>query len=129
MPVFCGRVADVLAGYDGPVAVMSFDPESVDTFRIRAPALPRGIVAESFQDETPDGTSRWDHYVTRHLLHVGRTKPHFVAYCVDDLPAAAPLALRWLMGLPLLTWTVRTQAQRERARRWADQIIFEGFRA
>jgi glycerophosphoryl diester phosphodiesterase len=65
----------------------------------------------------------------RHLLHAGRTKPDFVAYCVDDLPAVAPLALRRVFGVPLLTWTVRTEAQRARGQRWADQIIFEGFRA
>jgi glycerophosphoryl diester phosphodiesterase len=28
----------------------------------------------------------------------------------------------------VLTWTVRTPAQRARAARWADQMIFEGFR-
>jgi glycerophosphoryl diester phosphodiesterase len=27
----------------------------------------------------------------------------------------------------LLTWTVRTAADRARAARWADQMIFEGF--
>jgi glycerophosphoryl diester phosphodiesterase len=27
----------------------------------------------------------------------------------------------------VLTWTVRTPAQRERAAQWADQMIFEGF--
>ncbi|MEJ8573419.1 glycerophosphodiester phosphodiesterase [Microbaculum marinum] len=126
---FCGRIAEVLEGYGGPVAVMSFDPKTVDSFRIQAPALPRGIVAESFKEEKPEGASAWDTYVQRHLLHAGRTRPHFVAYCIDDLPAVAPLALRWIFGTPLLTWTVRTDAQRERGRRWADQIIFEGFRA
>jgi hypothetical protein len=30
--------------------------------------------------------------------------------------------------LPLLSWTVRTSEQRERAARYADQMIFEGFR-
>jgi glycerophosphoryl diester phosphodiesterase len=30
--------------------------------------------------------------------------------------------------MPLLTWTVRTNEERDRARRWADQMIFEGFR-
>ena len=29
---------------------------------------------------------------------------------------------------PLLTWTVRTPEDRERAGRYADQMIFEGFR-
>jgi glycerophosphoryl diester phosphodiesterase len=30
--------------------------------------------------------------------------------------------------LPLVTWVVRTEAERQRATRWADQVIFEGFR-
>jgi len=32
------------------------------------------------------------------------------------------------LGLPLLTWTVRTADQRRTAERYADQMIFEGFR-
>jgi glycerophosphoryl diester phosphodiesterase len=63
-----------------------------------------------------------------HLRHAFRTRPDFVAYWVNDLPAAAPWIARHLFGLPLLTWTVRTQEQRERAARYADQMIFEGFR-
>ena len=39
-----------------------------------------------------------------------------------------PLLARHLLGLPLLTWTVRTPADRARAARHADQMIFEGFR-
>jgi glycerophosphoryl diester phosphodiesterase len=34
---------------------------------------------------------------------------------------------RNLFGCPLLTWTVRTEEQRARAARHADQMIFEGF--
>jgi hypothetical protein len=30
--------------------------------------------------------------------------------------------------LPLLTWTVRNPEQRAKAARYADQMIFEGFR-
>jgi len=33
-----------------------------------------------------------------------------------------------VLRLPLLTWTVRSETERQRARRWADQMIFEGFR-
>ena len=63
-----------------------------------------------------------------HLRHAFRTRPHFVAYWVNELPAAAPWIARHVFGLPLLTWTVRTPEQRERAARYADQMIFEGFR-
>jgi glycerophosphoryl diester phosphodiesterase len=62
------------------------------------------------------------------LLHANRTRPHFIAYGVRDLPAVAPLIARTLFRLPLLTWTVRSEADRARAARWADQIIFEGIR-
>ncbi|WP_436641259.1 glycerophosphodiester phosphodiesterase [Microbaculum sp. FT89] len=129
MPEFCARIAEVLTGYKGRVAVMSFDPGTVDAFRRIAPALPRGIVAESFRQDKPEGMTWWDVFRLRHLLHGWRTKPHFVSYCVDDLPAVAPLALRWVFGLPLITWTVRSEKQRRCSDTWADQITFEGFRA
>lgn len=129
MPGLCARIAGDLAAYRGPVAVMSFDPRVLDVFRRIAPALPRGIVSESYRDWQEGGTTPWSRFAMRHLLHAGRTKPHFIAYCVDDLPAAGALLLRWVFGLPLLTWTVRTDAQRRRAARWADQVIFEGYRA
>jgi hypothetical protein len=51
-----------------------------------------------------------------------------VAYAVTDLPAFAPLLARHVFGLPLLTWAVRTEAERKTAARFADQMIFEGFR-
>ena len=62
------------------------------------------------------------------LMHIAQTKPHFIAYWVRDLPAFAPLFARNVLGMSLLTWTVRTAAERARARRWTDQMIFEGFR-
>jgi len=55
-------------------------------------------------------------------------RPQFVAYAVRDLPAAIPLLARKAFGLPLLTWTVRSADDRRRAARYADQMIFEGFR-
>jgi glycerophosphoryl diester phosphodiesterase len=61
------------------------------------------------------------------LLHASRSRPQFVAYAVRDLPAAAPLVARHVFGLPLLTWTVRSDEDRRRAARFADQAIFEGF--
>jgi glycerophosphoryl diester phosphodiesterase len=124
------RVAATLASYSGPVAVMSFDPDLVRAMAAVAPTLPRGIVAESAQFRGGEWKRMpWPRrFALGNLLHLSRTKPHFVAYGVRDLPALAPLVAQWLGGLPLLTWTVRTPADLARAKRWADQMIFEDFR-
>lgn len=123
------RVGSMLQSYSGPVAAMSFDPDMVIALRQEAPGLPRGIVAESRYDH-PEWArfSYWQKRRMAHLLHCYSTLPHFVAYGVRDLPAVAPLIARWVFGLPLLTWTVRSEADRKRASVWASQMIFEGFR-
>jgi glycerophosphoryl diester phosphodiesterase len=122
------RMADVLAGYRGPAAGMSFDPDQVTALRELAPQLPRGIVAERHytQDDWPETSAAQRRDMT-HLRHFFRTRPHFVSYRVNDLPAMAPWITRHIFGLPLLTWTVRTQEQRARTARYADQMTFEGF--
>lgn len=123
------RVAQVLKDYRGPVGVMSFDPDQVAEIRRIAPELTRGIVAERwYTHQEWSGFSAWDRLNLGWLLHMPRTRPHFIAYAVRDLPALAPLAARQIGGRPLLTWTVRTDADRACAARWADQMIFEGFR-
>ena len=122
------RVAEVLTGYAGPAAAMSFDPAPVALLRATAPQLTRGIVAERHYAH-PEWTAlpklrKWQ---LAHLAHAARTRPHFVAWAVKDLPAATPWIARHVFGLPLLTWTVRSEEDRRRAARWADQAIFEGF--
>jgi glycerophosphoryl diester phosphodiesterase len=122
------RMAEVLATYSGPAVGMSFDPDQVLALRELIPSRPRGIVAEReyTEDEWPEASAAQRRGMT-HLRHAFRTRPHFVAYWVDELPAAAPWIARNIFGLPLLTWTVRTPEQRARAARHADQMIFEGF--
>jgi len=123
------RTTAVLANYAGPAAVMSFDPLLVETARAASPALPRGIIAErNYADPDWDGLPASDKRSMAFFLHANRTRPHFIAYSVSDLPAAIPLIAHSLFGVRLLTWTVRSEADGARATRWADQIIFEGWR-
>jgi hypothetical protein len=63
----------------------------------------------------------------RNLLTSTFARPHFIAYDIRALPAIAPLVAQTLFGLPLLTWTVRTNEARDRALRYADAMIFEGI--
>lgn len=123
------RMAEVLKSYRGPAVGMSFDPDQVIALRETMPQLPRGIVAETTYNaaDWPEATPAQLQGML-HLRHAFRTRPHFVAYWVDELPAAAPWIARHIFGLPLLTWTVRSEGQRAKAARHADQMIFEDFR-
>ena len=125
---FEANIAQMLAPYLGPVAVMSFDPYSLAAFREVAPSLPRGLVAERFNDEHDwPALKLWQQLAMRNLLTSVIAWPNFIAYDIRALPALAPLVARNLCGLPLLTWTVRTKEERERALRYADAMIFEGI--
>ncbi len=123
------KVAELLQTYAGPVAAMSFDPAIVDALRKAAPGLPRGIVAEwKYKASEWPGLSWFTRFKLAYLLHAFSTKPYFVSYSVNDLPALAPLIARHIIGMKLICWTVRSEQQRKRALWWAEQITFENFR-
>lgn len=121
------RAAKVLAGYRGPAAAMSFDAEQIAALRAIAPGVPRGLVAESGRRGRDRSIAAAKHALAA-FGHALRAHPQFIAYSVTDLPAALPIMARKLFGLPLLAWTVRSPEQRRTAERYADQMIFEGFR-
>jgi len=131
------RVAAVLGSRPGRVGVMSFDPAPIIALTRLAPALVRGIASERHfrpQDWGPRWglSGGWRMALRRRklafVLHGLASRPDFIAYKVDDLAAFAPRAARHMFGLPLLAWTVRSEEQRAMAARYADQMIFEGFR-
>jgi glycerophosphoryl diester phosphodiesterase len=113
----CRAVADALAGYEGPVGVMSFNPEVGGWFARHAPGVLRGLVV------TESGKRGLRGRVERRLF-LWRARADFLAYDVRDLPSSFALAARD-GGLPVYTWTVRSEADRARAAAHADQIIFE----
>jgi glycerophosphoryl diester phosphodiesterase len=119
------RTADAASGYDGPLALMSFDPDIVAGLAELAPWAVRGLVAEreSMMEVRLDLARRLS---LRHLSHIARSRPHFLSYHVDGLPYGPSRAFRQA-GLPVICWTVRDTMTASRARRYADQITFEGF--
>ena len=126
--VLAESVVRDLSGYNGRVAAMSFDPEILPLLDRLDPALCRGIVADAATDRKDyPGTTLMDRFILRHMLHIPRTRPNFIAYDCRALPALAPAFWRGIASIPVLTWTVRDKQQQNRVRRWTEQIIFEGF--
>lgn len=117
----CRPVAEALEGYRGEVAVMSFNPEVGHWFARKAPHIVRGLVVTE-EDET-SLVRRLKGAISR-SGSVFRARPQFLAYDIRDLPSAFAEGLR-TSGVPLLTWTVRSDEQRATAAAHADQIIYE----
>ena len=120
------RAAAALERYTGPFALMSFDPGHITALRDFAPGVLRGLVAMRPNNASERNYSTGS--AARFMLQALAARLQFLAYRVDDLPSPVPSFSRNVLGLPLLTWTVRTAEQQARAAQHADQIIFENLR-
>lgn len=117
---------DVLKGYQGPVALMSFNPHSVALLADLAPDTPRGLVTEDFEPVFwPDLPKSRGRELAK-IPDLERVGAHFVSHSVKDLQNPALDNVR-NKGLPILTWTVRSAAAEAEARKVADNITFEGY--
>ena len=110
---------------------MSFDPALIEALRHAAPSLARGIIAATHYRPHPDWDlmpawmrSAWDFCCT--LRARGR---NFVAYSrCRSAGAGAVLARARFRAAAADLDGAHAEADRQRAARWADQMIFEGFR-
>ena len=110
-------VLRALDGYEGAVGVMSFNPEVGGWFASHAPRVTRGlVVTEQDKDGVRGRIER--------LFALWRARPHFLACDIRDLPSRFAARAR-AGGMPVMTWTVRTEGHLDTARRHADQIIHE----
>jgi glycerophosphoryl diester phosphodiesterase len=116
----CLAVRRALEGYRGPVAVMGFSPEVGHWFAAHAPKIVRGLVMTEHRET--NGRAFRDAILRR--LAVLRAKPDFVAYDVHHLPSSLPTALR-SAGVPVLSWTVRSEEDATVVGTHADRPIFE----
>lgn len=108
-------VLDVLEGYDGKVALMSFDHWLLKDLKSLDCPYPVGLTAEGADPE-------------RFFAHdeAMQLELDFVSYCAPHLPNSFVTALRE-KGIPVITWTVRDEIMREHTYKYADQMTFEGF--
>lgn len=120
--------AQALKDYHGPVALMSFNPHTVARLNDLAPHLPRGIVTSAWgpQDVAQLGAARCDHL--RAIADYDSTLSSFISHEAADLsrPRVADLKAQ---GAAVLCWTVRSPAEEAAARRFAQNITFEGYPA
>lgn len=120
--------ARVLAGYAGPVAVMSFNPNSVAAFHALAPQIPVGLTTSAY---TAADWPLLPTAVRNHLRDIpdyDRAGCCFISHEAADLGAARVAELK-AQGAAILCWTIRSPAAEAAARKVAQNVTFEGYLA
>jgi len=118
-------VADVLRGYAGPFAVMSFNPHSMVAMARLLPGAPRGLTTCVF-DPAESGAAPETCARLSTIADYSTVGACFLSHDHHDLanPRVAQLKAE---GAAILCWTIRTPAQEAAARRIAHTITFEGY--
>ena len=121
-------VANAVKDYQGPVAVMSFNPHCMAHMARLAPNTPRGITTDDYD---PQKCAPLSPEVCAHLRAIpdyDRTASSFISHKASDLlrPRVADLKS---IGAAVLCWTIRSPEAEAKARQIADNITFEGYAA
>jgi glycerophosphoryl diester phosphodiesterase len=120
------RAINVVESYDGPVALMSFDPTMIACARELAPNIVRGITADRTVDPYYNALPVSKRVSMRNFGHLAQTQPHFVSYYWRDLPFEPMTEIR-NAGHPVITWTLHSKEDSAQAMRYCDQVTFEGY--
>jgi glycerophosphoryl diester phosphodiesterase len=120
------KVAEVIEGYAGPLAIIGFNPLSHAWWAEHRPEALRGLNSYGYDDETARTLPEDQRLAFRNLEHVAVAKPDFLALGIDMLPSDRADRLRG-EGYPVVAWTVRSPAQWAAIEDHCDNLIFEGF--
>ncbi|WP_417250450.1 glycerophosphodiester phosphodiesterase family protein [Celeribacter sp.] len=119
-------VAKVLRDYEGPLAVMSFNPHAVAEMRDLLPDVPRGLTTSDFPKKDWLLLSDARRAELASLDKVEAVGASFISHKITALDHPPVLALKE-RGIPVLCWTVKSAAQEIKARKVAQNITFEGY--
>ena len=118
---------DALSVYQGPVAVMSFNPYMIENLAKLSSDLPLGLTTGSFMDPS------WGIDAERiaHLSQIADFDPErysFISHFALELAAPCIQKLKE-QGAVIFTWTIRSPGAEAFARQIVDNITFEGYLA
>ena len=116
-------VADDLAGYEGPVAVMSFNRGMVANLARMRPDVPRGITGKCWNRS---GVAKDKIAGLNDYSQLEETGSSFVSHNWRDLSMPSVTRLK-AAGVPILCWTIRNPEEEATARQVADNITFERY--
>jgi glycerophosphoryl diester phosphodiesterase len=121
-------VVQALAGYAGPVALMSFNPASIAEVARLAPDLPRGLTTDAFDPAEWNPLPAATCARLRAIPDYDAVGAGFISHQARDLASPRVAALR-AAGAAILCWTIRSAQAEAEARKVAQNVTFEGYAA
>ncbi|MFK7876104.1 MAG: glycerophosphodiester phosphodiesterase family protein [Paracoccaceae bacterium] len=118
-------VARAVEAYDGPLAIMSFNPFSIERMQALCPDVALGLVTSAYRSSDWP-LSEQTCARLREIPDFDQLDVSFISHEADDLDRNRVAQLKQ-QGANILCWTVRSAEQEGRARNIADNITFEGY--
>lgn len=119
---FLPDIVDIVEKYDGPLALMSFNPYLVNALNASLSNWPIGLTTDPFFVHEWPKVPAQRRKKLRAIAEIPGLKYDFVSHNWKDLARVEGL------DCPKLCWTIKSADAEAKAREIADNITFEGFR-
>ena len=117
------QIWKVLQGYSGEYMVESFNPYSLEWFKLNAPNIRRGQIASFFKNKEIVGAKR---FALKHMLYNKKvSEPNFIVYNVEDMPNR--FVKKYFGVIPVVVSVVNNEETERKAKEFSNNIIFDGF--
>ncbi|HET9893468.1 MAG TPA: glycerophosphodiester phosphodiesterase family protein [Streptosporangiaceae bacterium] len=116
------RIASLISDYPSPLAVESFHPLSVFYLRRLVTDRPVGQISG-----TLDSANRVAATLGRAMASNLVCRPDFINFELAGLPARSVDFWRNRWNIPVITWTVRSPEDEERAKSLASNYLFDSY--
>ncbi|TQS73696.1 phosphodiesterase [Rhodobacteraceae bacterium] len=122
------ETAKALSGYSGPVAVMSFCPDTLARFHAHAPEVCIGLTTCAYTDRHFDQMDPAQRERRAGIVDFEDLGCQFVSHYWRDLGMARIARLK-ADGAAILCWTIGNPQDEAEARQIAANVTFEGYGA
>lgn len=112
-----------LMKYDGEYAIQSFNPYTLEWFKLNAPKIRRGQLASFFRNNAVTGFKRYA--LKRMLLNKNVSEPNFIVYDGADVPNK--YLKKYYGVIPVLTYLIKTEGEENRLKGFCDNFIFDDY--
>lgn len=116
------RVYEFLKNYNGEYAIQSFNPYSLEWYKVNAPKVLRGQLSSYFKGSDLGFFKKF--ILKRMILNRKISEPNFISYDAKNLPNRF---VKHYKKIPLIAWCIRSQSEYMRVAKHCDNIIFENF--